>query len=123
MAMFHCYVSSPEDKSNEKPQVIKDGHFSLPLVLLYLSPNLENWQFDSLLKQNRPFGDFEDFLMGSGECWITYKNHNDAQVPQWRVLSPTAVSDSWEFWEFEGTWDPQNKAAKICNLQCGAPVR
>ncbi|CAE7391516.1 RBM39 [Symbiodinium pilosum] len=27
----------------------------------------------------KPFGDFEDFLMGTGECWITFKNHNDAQ--------------------------------------------
>lgn len=34
---------------------------------------------DDLRSIFRPFGDFEDFLMGSGECWITYKNHNDAQ--------------------------------------------
>lgn len=27
----------------------------------------------------KPFGEFEDFLMGTGECWITFKNHNDAQ--------------------------------------------
>mmetsp|Transcript_49797 Transcript_49797/g.117094 ORF Transcript_49797/g.117094 Transcript_49797/m.117094 type:complete len:457 (-) Transcript_49797:31-1401(-) len=27
----------------------------------------------------KPFGEFEDFQMGTGECWITFKNHNDAQ--------------------------------------------
>mmetsp|Transcript_44783 Transcript_44783/g.83668 ORF Transcript_44783/g.83668 Transcript_44783/m.83668 type:complete len:458 (-) Transcript_44783:83-1456(-) len=27
----------------------------------------------------KPFGEFEDFVMGNGECWITFKNHNDAQ--------------------------------------------
>lgn len=27
----------------------------------------------------KPFGEFEDFKMGSQECWITFQNHNDAQ--------------------------------------------
>merc|ERR1719436_25063 len=27
----------------------------------------------------KPFGDFEDFKMGSEECWITFVGHNDAQ--------------------------------------------
>jgi len=27
----------------------------------------------------KPFGDFDDFEMGSGECWITFANHGDAQ--------------------------------------------
>jgi len=27
----------------------------------------------------KPFGTFEEFEMGSGECWITFQNHNDAQ--------------------------------------------
>lgn len=27
----------------------------------------------------KPFGEFESFSMGSQECWITFKNHNDAQ--------------------------------------------
>ena len=36
---------------------------------------------DDLKSIFKPFGEFEDFLMGSGECWITYKNHSDAQAP------------------------------------------
>lgn len=35
---------------------------------------------DDLKSIFKPFGEFEDFLMGSGECWITYKNHSDAQA-------------------------------------------
>jgi len=27
----------------------------------------------------KPFGEFEEFKMGAGECWITFKSHNDAQ--------------------------------------------
>jgi len=27
----------------------------------------------------KPFGEFEDFKMGTQECWITFQNHNDAQ--------------------------------------------
>eukprot|EP00913_Durusdinium_trenchii_P000811 g757.t1 len=34
---------------------------------------------DDLRSIFKPFGEFEDFLMGSGECWITFKNHSDAQ--------------------------------------------
>lgn len=35
---------------------------------------------DDLRSIFKPFGEFDDFLMGNGECWITFKNHNDAQV-------------------------------------------
>ena len=34
---------------------------------------------DDLRSIFKPFGEFDDFLMGNGECWITFKNHNDAQ--------------------------------------------
>jgi len=27
----------------------------------------------------KPFGEFETFLMGTQECWITFQSHNDAQ--------------------------------------------
>jgi len=27
----------------------------------------------------KPFGEFEDFSMGTQECWITFQSHNDAQ--------------------------------------------
>ncbi|CAJ1431495.1 unnamed protein product [Effrenium voratum] len=58
-------TKAPSDNQNMRKLHVKN-----------LRPVVRDEDLRSIFK---PFGEFEDFQMGSGECWITFKNHNDAQ--------------------------------------------
>jgi RNA-binding protein 39 len=54
----------------------KDGPSFKKLWIKNLRPVVTEEDMRGIFK---PFGEFDEFKMGTQECWITFQNHNDAQ--------------------------------------------